>query len=226
MPARPLIGLVIVYSIVSSALAQPATPVALVEEITGTSPDVEFMDYLSAGKVVRLAAGDKIVLSYLKSCWHETIVSGTVTIGGEKSEVANGTVERHKVACDGGKIQLSREQAQKSGAMTFRAGPKKGAQSGEIVLYGLSPVIEARGAVKMSIVRIDRPGENLEFNIAGPQLTRGAFFDLGKTGTALTAGGTYRIRSGTDEAVFKIAPFAKPGEAPVIGRLIRLKVLD
>ena len=222
MLARCLFYLAAIFSGLP-AMAQPATPAALVEDVSGATPEVEFMDYLPSGKVVRLGNGDKLVLSYLKSCWRETIVSGTVTVGTEQSEVANGTVDRIRVACDGGKIKLSSEQAQKSGAMTFRSGPKKANQTPEITLFGLSPVIEARGAVTISIQRIDRAGETLEFKIGGPQLFRGAFFDLAKTGTALTAGGIYRIKAGTDELVFKIDPFAKPGNEPVISRLIRLK---
>jgi hypothetical protein len=31
------------------------------------------MDYVEAGKVIRLGAQDTIVLGYFKSCWHETI---------------------------------------------------------------------------------------------------------------------------------------------------------
>ena len=226
MPARYLVGMAIANLIFSTAVAQPATPVALVEHISGNTHEVEFMDYLAAGKVVRLTLGEKLVLSYLKFCWHETIVSGTVTIGTTQSHVANGTVERLRIDCDGGQIQLSREQAQKSGAMTFRTRPKNPVQSGGIVLYGLSPVIEMRGAGKLSIARIDRPGENLEINTTSQQLIRGAFLDLSATGTALTAGGTYRIKSGTEEAVFTISPSAKLGKGPIIGRLLRLKVSE
>ena len=40
--------------------------------------DVEFMDYVGTGQVIKLAPRDVLVLSYLKSCEHETITGGTV----------------------------------------------------------------------------------------------------------------------------------------------------
>src|ERR1700682_820215 len=76
------------------ALAVPlsaASPVALVEDVRGNLPGVEFMDYLDAGQVIQLGPQDTIVLSYLKSCMHETITGGAVTIGTERSEVNSGT---------------------------------------------------------------------------------------------------------------------------------------
>jgi len=52
-----------------------------------------------------------LFLSYLKSCEHETITGGTVTVGTERSEVKEGQVVRNKVPCNGGKMQLSSQQA-------------------------------------------------------------------------------------------------------------------
>jgi len=224
MTRRRLRG-VIAHSILA-LLATPAlaqAPVAIVEHVDSKSAGVEFMDYLSAGRVVQLAAGDRLVLGYLKSCWRETIVAGRVKVGIEQSEVEGGKVERAKVACDGGRMKLSSEQAQKSGAMAFRAPPKKSAgQPSEYTIYGLSPVIEARTAGRLVIERLDQTGDTLEFDIAGPQLMRGAFFDLAKSDKALAAGGVYRVRFGGQQAVFQVDPYAKPGAAPVIGRLLRL----
>ena len=85
----------------------PLVPSALVEDIKSTSTDVEFMDYVGAGQVIRLEPRDVLVLSYLKSCEHETITGGTVRVGADKSEVDGGKVARAKVRCNGGKMQLS-----------------------------------------------------------------------------------------------------------------------
>src|SRR4051812_34484614 len=92
-----------------AAIATPAfaqTPVAVVEDVSGKSAGVEFMDYVPAGKVIRLAPSDALVLSYMKSCWREEIHGGTVTVGPEQSDVKDGKVRRMKVECDGGKMQL------------------------------------------------------------------------------------------------------------------------
>jgi hypothetical protein len=224
MPARCLAGLAIVSSlVVSSTCALAQAPVAIVEYVDSKSAGVEFMDYLSAGRVVQLAANDKLVLGYLKSCWRETIVAGTVTVGAEQSQVKDGKAERAKISCDGGKMKLSGEQTQKSGAMAFRAPPKKDAvQPSEFTIYGLSPMIEARTAGRLVIERLDQSGETLEIDITGPQLMRGTFFDLAKTDKALSAGGIYRASLGGQQAFFKVDPSAKPGAASVIGRLLRL----
>ena len=210
-----VVALSILAPAATQALAQ--APVAIVEQVDSKSAGVEFMDYLSAGRVVQLAANDKLVLGYLKSCWRETIVAGKVRVGVEQSEVEGGKVERSKIACDGGKMKLSSEQAQKSGAMAFRAPPKKAAaQPSEFTIYGLSPVVEVSAAGRLVIERLDKGGEKLEFDIAGPQLMRGAFFDLAKTDKALSAGGIYRVSFAGQQAVFKVDPHAKPGAAPVV----------
>jgi hypothetical protein len=77
--------------------ASAQSPAAVVEEMQGSVPGVQFMDYVDPGQVIRLGAHDRIVLGYLKSCWRETISGGTVTVGPEQSEVAGGEVARTKV---------------------------------------------------------------------------------------------------------------------------------
>jgi hypothetical protein len=77
-------------AISSHALARapaPLVPTALVEDVKSASADVEFMDYVGTGQVIKLEPSDVLVLSYLKSCEHETITGGTVRVGSNKSEV-------------------------------------------------------------------------------------------------------------------------------------------
>src|SRR5207245_11532903 len=97
-----------------------------------------FMDYVGSGQVIRLAPGDVVVLSYLKSCEHETITGGTVTVGAERSDVEGGRIVQAKVPCDGGKMRLSSEQASASAASAFRL------QRADIQprLYARTPVIQ------------------------------------------------------------------------------------
>jgi hypothetical protein len=207
--------------------ASAQSPAAVVEEIQGSVPGVQFMDYVDPGQVIRLGAHDRIVLGYLKSCWRETISGGTVTVGPEQSEVAGGEVARTKVACEGGKMMLSAELAGKSGAMVFRQAPKPQAVAAvphpEFTLYGLSPVFEVRPPGKIVIERLDQPGERHEIVVTEQQLVRGAFLDLAKFGVALAPGGIYRAKLAEQQIVFKIDPDAKPGDVPLVGRLARLQ---
>jgi hypothetical protein len=211
-------------ALVSAASAQ--SPAAVVEEVQGSVPGVSFMDYVDPGQVIRLGAHDRLVLGYLNSCWRETISGGTVTIGPEQSEVAGGEVARTKVACEGGKMMLSAELAGKSGAMVFRQAPRPQAAAlphPEFTLYGVSPVFEVRPPGKLVIERLDQAGERREIAITEQQLVRGAFLDCAKAGVALAPGGLYRAKLADREIVFKIDPDAKPGEAPLAGRLARLQ---
>src|SRR5262249_29522509 len=149
----------------------------------------------------------------------ETISGGTVTVAG-------GEVARVKVACEGGKMMLSAELAGKSGAMVFRQAPKPQAvalQHPEFTLYGLSPVFELRPPGKLVIERLDQPAERPELAVTEQQLVRGAFFDGAKAGVALAPGGIYRAKLADQTIVFKIAPDAKAGDAPLAGRLARLQ---
>ena len=62
----------------SQALArapEPLVAAALVEDVKSTTANIEFMDYVGNGQVIRLQPDDVLVLSYLKSCQHETITS-------------------------------------------------------------------------------------------------------------------------------------------------------
>ena len=60
--------------------------VALVEDVRGSPADVQFMDYVSVGKAIRLGPSQSVVLGYLTSCWREIIAGGTVTVGHGQSE--------------------------------------------------------------------------------------------------------------------------------------------
>ena len=215
---------VLVVAATLIAFPAAAQQAALVEDAKGRNLDVDFMDYVDAGRVIKLAPGDELVLGYLRSCWRETIKGGTVTVGAEQSTVAGGTVRREKVECDGGKMRLTQAQSGQAGVMVFRAPPRPAqAPAPQATLYGLSPVLDVKGGGTVTIERIDAPGEKLTVQVAAQQLQRGAFHDLAKAGQALVAGGVYRASAGPGrEIVFKIDPEAKPGQAPVISRLLRL----
>ncbi len=219
-----MIARAVCFAVLVCAAPAFAQQAALVEDAKGRNLDVDFMDYVDAGRVIKLAPGDELVLGYLRSCWRETIKGGTVTVGAEQSTVAGGTVRREKVECDGGKMRLSQAQSGQAGVMVFRAPPRPAqATAPQATLYGLSPVLDVKGGGTVTIERIDQPGEKLTVQVAAQQLQRGAFHDLAKAGQALVAGGVYRASAGPGrEIVFKVDPEAKPGQAPVISRLLRL----
>ena len=193
------------------------TPVALVEDVRGNAVGLEFMDYVAPGKVIRLRPSDMVVLSYLNSCWSERIVGGTITVGLEQSEVQGGKVTRTKVPCNAAQLDLNSKQSIQSAGTVFRGAT--GVPS--LTLYGLSPVVEAAGGTALLIVRLDRANE---YHVATLRKKKGSsrsVLDLATVNKVLTPGGTYRASIGLRQIEFKVSPEAKPGRAPVIGRLLR-----
>jgi hypothetical protein len=209
----------------------PLIPIALVEDVSGTTADVEFMDYVGTGQVIKLAPKDVLILSYLKSCAHETITGGIVKVGADKSDVEGGKVVRTKVACDGGKMKLASQTANASGASSFRL------QSAPVepVLFAAQPMIQlpklADGANRtLTFERVDKPAPRIEVAIAG-DVAGGSYYDLAKTDMKpLTRGAVYRASVGGSTVMFRIDGKAKvaksggkaqPQKLPVLGRLLR-----
>jgi hypothetical protein len=217
-----------VGSLAFATLAWAQAPVAVVEDVSGKVAGVEFMDYVAAGKVIKLGARDTIVLGYLKSCWRETIAAGTVTIGTEQSEVQNGKVERTRVKCDGGRINLSAEQAVQSAGVISRsisgsaadAEPARMPQP-QVRLYGRIPIVEVGGTGNLVIERLDEPGEHYDIAVGKRELVRGAFVDLAKSRRILAPGGLYRATFGARQVVFAVDSNASAA-APLLARLLRL----
>ena len=227
MTSRILFAAALAAALVSagSAFAKgpaPLVPSALVEDIKGASTDVEFMDYVGAGQVIKLQPRDVLVLSYLKSCEHETITGGTVRVGSDKSEVEGGKIARAKVPCNGGKMQLSSAETSASAASAFRL------QSAAIqpVLYGVSPVIQLPkvlpdGARALVVERTDRKVERHTITL-GDNVAGGSFVDLEKLKvTPLARGGVYSVSVGSRKMLVKIDAKAKTGKTPVVSRLVR-----
>lgn len=214
----PMIGLA---TPAAARAPAPLVPTALVEDVKSGSADVEFMDYVGSGQVIRLAPGDTLVLSYLKSCEHETITGGTITIGAQRSEVQDGKVVRAKVACDGGKMRLSAQEANTSAAGAFRL------QSADIepTLYARTPVIQlprhlASEDRMLSIVRTDRRGERHTLAIDDKAAAAG-FYDLAGAKVRLMRGATYEASIGGRKLSFLVDTRAKSGATPIVSRLLR-----
>jgi hypothetical protein len=125
MSTRWLAVLIAGASVCSGSASATAEPVvAVVEQVIGNLEHTDFMDYVEAGKIIRLGAHDSVVLSYLRSCTRETITGGMVIVGIERSEVRSGKVERTRFECDGGRMELTSEQANQFSGRVFR-GPAK-----------------------------------------------------------------------------------------------------
>lgn len=220
---RPILFL---FALACGLVAAPAlaqAPVAVVEDIAARNAGVDFMDYVSAGKEIRLAGSETLTLSYLKSCIRESITGGIVTIGATQSAVAGGKVDRQTVKCDGGKLALTADQSAKSGAMVFRRAPTRPAShpDPEMTLYGTAPVLIVPGGGTVVIERLDAAADKLEIVVAAQQLRPRAYYDLAIDGKALVAGGLYRASTGSREIIFNIDANAAPGRAPLIGRLLQ-----
>lgn len=208
---------------IAASAAAPQSPVAVIGDITGGPASVQAMDYVDAGQVIELGQQDTVVIGYLKSCWHETITGGAITVGTVQSEVRGGRVERSRTPCDTGQMLLTAQLANTSAGAAIRTAPTGGPPQPEFTLYGLSPVVEVRPSGTLVIERIDQPGERHEITLAADRLVRGAFLDLARVGIVLSPGGIYRAKAGAQEMVFQIDPSATAGQAPLIGRLIRLQ---
>jgi hypothetical protein len=203
----------------------PLVPTALVEDVKSTSANVEFMDYVGRNQVIKLGPGDVLVLSYLKSCEHETITGGTVIVGAEHSEVTDGQIVRTKVNCGGGKIRLTSQQANQSAASAFRL------QSADIHstprLYGRTPmVLLPKGLPRedrtLLIERADHRGKRQTFKLDDASVVAG-FYDLARSNVTLAPGATYIASIGGHELTFQIDAKAKPGPAPIVSRLLRFQ---
>src|SRR5262245_8232346 len=169
----------------------PLVPTALVEDVKSAYADIEFMDYVGAGQVIELEPSDVLVLSYLQSCEHETITGGTVRVGSEKSDVDGGTIVRSKVPCNGGHMKLTRQQANASGASSYRLQTAHF----EPTVYALPPVIQipklrSRDNRTLIIERTNRPSERFLVEI-DESLAGGGFYNLAQTNTRLRRGAVY-----------------------------------
>lgn len=207
-------------AVAAPALAAP--PVALVEDIQGDVAGAELMDYVAPGQVIRLSADAVVVLSYLKSCRRETINGkGTVTVGPAESKVDGPVVKNDVVNCDAGHAQAGSRETSEVAATIVRGMNVDGPPVADAIIYGASPMFEAKGRGALVVERLDQPGERQQVELSGRQY-KGRFYDFAGTSHPLTPGATYAASFGTSHIIFRVDPQAKPGPGPVLGRLIRM----
>ena len=198
------------------ATAAAEALVAVVEEVIGKIPGVEFMDYVESGRVIRLGPRDSIVLGYMTSCRRETITGGTVIVGRDQSTVELGKVERARVDCDAGRIQPTDRQARHGGATVLRSAVPP------ITLHSRSPLVEVSGPGILVIESLDQTSERRAFALTEANLVRGRFYDFAKAGKVLIPGSVYAASFEGKKVVFKIDEQAKAGATPIVGRLLRI----
>jgi hypothetical protein len=207
----------------SIGAARAQAPVAVVEDVQGKVAGAELMDYVVPGQVIKLGAGGRVVLGYMKSCWREAISGiGTVIVGTEQSAVHLAEFKADKVACDSGQAQHIGHETGESAAALVR-GLNEPDPPSSLVLYGLSPIIATSDRGKLVVERLDVKGERYEVDLTPASLTRGKFYDFAKTKVALKPGGKYSATLKSRQVVFLVDAKAEPGAGPAIGRLVPLQ---
>jgi hypothetical protein len=159
----------------------------------------------------------------MKSCWRETISGiGTVLVGTDQSSVHLSQFKAGKVPCDPSEAERISKETGESAATVVR-GLNAIPDTPPLVLHGQSPMVAVSERGKLEIERLDVTGERHEVDLSMAPLARGRFYDLAKANIALTPGGTYSIVLNSKSAKIVVADDAKPGAAPVIGRLVTLR---
>ena len=206
-------------------LASPATadsPVAVVEDIKGKVTGAEFMDYVTARSVIKIADGGSVVLSYLKSCRRETISgAGTVVVGNEESIVDQAVLKAEKTNCDSNQANATTKDTSAVAATLLRSATTTSLPAPQLTLYGASPFVQAKGRGTLVVRRLDLAGERHQIALGGTQL-KGKFVDFAGENVALVPGGLYAASFKSSEIVFRVDAQAQPGATPIVGRLLRL----
>ena len=225
-------AIVVCLGLLGLGLLAPATPaaaqspVAVVEEVQGKVTGAEFMDYVTPKSVIKIGEDGSIVLSYLKSCRREKISGvGTVIVGTEESTVHLADLKAEKTNCDSNQANATTKETSGVAATVLRSVDQSKTAAlpqPQLTLYGASPLVEAKGRGKLTLRRLDVPGERQEINLGGTQL-KGRFFDFASENVALVPGGLYAATFKSSQIVFRVDPQAKPGATPIVGRLLRLE---
>jgi hypothetical protein len=191
---------------------------AIVEDVTGAKGPLRPLDYVLEGQTIELGPGGRIVLGYLGSCFRETVEGGSITVGSAQSTIAGGRVLRQKVQCDGGRLLLSKKEAEQSGVLVLRKGVQrlaapKAPKPTEV--YSLTPFfIVPGGPGRISVTRLDRPSTPITL------VVKDGVVDLYESPHKLAPGARYQVAAGSKTVVFVIHPSATLNGVGVLGRLI------
>jgi hypothetical protein len=210
---------------VSAAPAAPPEPVAIVESVQGNPAGLAKLDYLVAGRQLTLAAGQSVVIDYLHSCEREAISGGSATIGKEQSDVAGGEVRRARIECDGNPRGRAEQPAPVATTPQLVPPPKPEGQPHDTgvkrTLYSTAPLVDLRGAGKLTIEPLDPTGPATSLDLAAGDLVAGRFYDFATSGQTLRPGSLYRAVARGQAILFLIDPLARESGGPPGGRLLR-----
>ena len=194
--------------------ARAQSPAAIVEETGSQSAAVRPLEFLNPGREIQLLADEVLVLGYLRSCLHETITGGRVTVGETESHVAGGFVEREVVECHGGRADLSLQEASKSGGLPVRAGASDGDEP-EVVFSTMPVFVFPEQIGRLVITPRDLGSDRASYAVDGRDL------DLAALNVRLSPGKLYEARVGQAVRLFKVAPSAMAKKDKIVGRLVR-----
>ncbi len=207
-------AILLATTVILTAAAAHAQPVAIVEDAQGEGVPVQIMELLEEGAVIELPDGTSIVLGYLGSCLREHIAGGKATVGADQSEVSGGEVTRETIQCQSASAAAS-SQSGEAGALIFRGGPDGPEFPAKI--SDINPAFLLDGVTEGTLIieRLDRTEATRE--LAGP----GPLFDTLGNGEPLSRGGHYRVKLGDRETEIKIDRYAGLTTVPALERLVR-----
>lgn len=216
--SRPFATAAVVALLGANSALAAGSLVAIVEQINAPSIELQVMDYIADGTVIRLRRSESLTISYLRSCAIESITAGTVRIGHDRSTVSDGAkIKRRFVECGIPAIMLTSRQAGQSAAVVFRKPPTSlGSLTAELTVYSTAPIFTLPGPDKEIIIeRLDGSSEEIH------RVTASAGrIDLLATKIRLAPGGIYGASSALGTRTFKVSPFANEAETLLLRRLI------
>ena len=192
--------------------------VAIIEQVNAPSTELQVMDFVADGTVIKLLRGETLTVSYLRSCAIESITAGTIRIGADRSTVSEGAkIKRRFVECGIPAIVLTSRQAGQSAAVVFRKPPTlQGDLAAELTVYSTAPILTFPGPDKEVIIeRLDGSSEEI-YRLAAST----GRIDLLATKIRLKPGGIYGASSEFGTRTFKVSPFANEKETILLRRLI------
>jgi hypothetical protein len=202
------------------ALAGPARPVAIVEDVTDDVTVVAPLDLLREGDSIALEPDQGVIISYLDSCQRENIRGGTIRVGSAQSEVTDGLVSRQTVPCDPVALALTPEQANQSAALAFRQPdqPVLGdavAAEAKFAMATRHPIVIAPDLQEVTIEDRHDPKHQWRVKIVD------GIAALTDEASPLEKGGVYRLTGGGRSLTFRIGREATDAPLPILKRIIR-----
>lgn len=183
-------------------------PVAIVEESPKADGKAQAFNLLAESDTFDLAAGETVILGYLKSCMRETITGGSVTIGSKESTVVGGTVTREQTQCAVNKLALTADESQQSATIAFRGQVKHIFTRQPLIMAGKSQGVTIEPVEGGEVWQIVPENGRIDFRAAKLQMQPGA---------------NYRVKGATQVVIVEVDDAA---DTTKTGLLERVVILD